>query len=61
MCGQDVVGGFRRLFFFDERGLGEDEAHGSLVCDSAGAEPIFVIMFVGKYLSSKHAAPKWDG
>ena len=55
---QDVVGGFGRLWIFDERGLGEDEAVGPLVCDSAGAEVTIVITFVGKYLSSKQVAPK---
>ena len=49
-CAQDVVGGFRRQLFFEERGLEEVQAHGSLECDSAGAEPIIVIMFVGKYV-----------
>ena len=58
---QDVVGGFGRLLDFEERGLGEDQAVGPLVCDSAGAEVTIVIMFVGKYLSSMHAAPKSDG
>ena len=53
--------GFCRVFVVDERGLEEGQALGSLECDSAGAEPIIVIMFVGNYLSSKHAAPKWDG
>ena len=61
MCGQDVVGGIRRQCYYEERGLGEDEAVGPLVCDSAGAEVTIVIMFVGKYLSSMHAAPKEDG
>ena len=61
MRGQDVVGGFGRQCYFEERGLGEDEAHGSLVCDLSGAEATIVIMFVGKYLSSMHAAPKSDG
>ena len=56
--GQDGVGGFRRQGFFDERVLGEGQAVCSLDCDLSGAEPIFVMLFVGKYLSIKHAAPK---
>ena len=46
---------------FEERGLGEDEAVGPLVYDSAGAEVTIVIMFAGNDLSRKHAAPKSDG
>ena len=61
MRDQDVVGGFGRQFCFEERGLGEDEAHGSLVCDSAGEEATIVKMFAGNSLSIKHAAPKEDG
>ena len=58
---QDVVGGFGRLFYIEERGLEEDEAHGSLACDSAGAEATIEKMFAGNDLSRKHAAPKSDG
>ena len=62
MCGQDVVGGIRGQSYSEEPGLaGEDEAVCPLVCVSAGAEVTIVIMFVGKYLSSMHAAPKEDG
>ena len=60
-CDQDVVGGIRRQFYFEERELGEDEAHGSLACDSAGAEATIEKMFAGNDLSRKHAAPKSDG
>ena len=59
--GQDVVGCFGRLLSFEERGLGEDEALDSLVCDSAGAEATIEKMFAGNDLSRKHAAPKSDG
>ena len=61
MRGQDVVGGIRRQFCFEERGLGEDEALDSLVCDSAGAEATIEKMFAGNDLSRKHAEPKSDG
>ena len=56
-----MFGGFRRLFYIEERGLEEDEAHGSLACDSAGAEATIEKMFAGNDLSRKHAAPKSDG
>ena len=51
----------RRHLAFDERGVGEGQAHGSLACDSFGAEPTVMIIFGRKYLSIKHAAPKEDG
>ena len=53
--------GCRRLVGFDDRGLEEVQALGSLDCDSFGAEPIIVKIFAGNDLSIKHAAPKWVG
>ena len=57
----EVVFGCRRLVLLDERGLEEVQAHGSLVCDSFGAELTIVRIFDRMYLSSMHAAPKEDG
>ena len=61
LCGLEVVGRFRRLSIFDERGLGEGQAVGPLKCDSSGAEPTFAMIFGRKHLSIKHAAPNQDG
>ena len=63
MRGQEVVGGFRRLWIFDERRSrrSEGQAHGSLESDSAGAEPTIMMLFAGNDLSIKDAAPKEDG
>ena len=52
LCGQDVVGGLRRLLLFGERGLGEGQAHGSLVCDLFGAELTVMMFFAGNDLST---------
>ena len=54
----EVVFGFGRLVLLDERGLEEVQAHGSLVCDSFGAELTVMRIFGRMYLSSMHAAPE---
>ena len=59
--GHDVVGSFLRFAIFEERGLGQVQAHGSLQCDSSGAEPTIVMLFGRNDLSIKDAAPKEDG
>ena len=51
----------RRLLGFDERGLGQVQAHGSLACDSSSAEATIAMILGRKNLSSMHAAPKEDG
>ena len=52
---------FQQLLRLEERGLGQGQAHGTLVSDSASEEATITRIVVAINLSIKHAAPKQDG